>query len=242
MTVLKISREAGTVFIMAHFMFKIFFNIFAVGGIFGSCRSRLTSIKSSWNGLGSVRIFLQLALDFMQKKMYINITFFLHYINILHQHGSLISSDTKSMGILLLGMSKVDLQQATILGMQQMIMFSIRFRHSGEFIRSLLTSTKSMWIIGLGLARAVPQVAIIIEAENKRYKEMQDKTSDMKQFKVDTKKKTQIKKVYIISKLQIGKQEQNEKASSLEDMDISGSQTFQVDGVSKSLKVSPDKF
>jgi hypothetical protein len=228
--VLKISREAGTVFIMAHFMFKIFFNIFAVGGIFGSCRSRLTSIKSSWNGLGSVRILLQLAQDFNKKKMYICITFFLHYINILHQHGSLLSSDTKSLWILLLGLSRVDLQQATILGMQQVIKFSSSFRHLGEFIRSVLNSTKSIWIIGLGSARVDPQVAII-EVENKRYKEMQGMVGDMKQFKVNTKKKTQIKKVFLISKFKTGKQEQDEKASSQDDLTILGSQTFQVGGV-----------
>ena len=81
---LKISCEAGTVFIMAHFMFKIFFNILAVGGIIGSCTSRLNSIKSSWNGLGSVRILLQLAMDFKLKKLCINFTLFPHYINIFH--------------------------------------------------------------------------------------------------------------------------------------------------------------
>ena len=70
-----------------------------------------------------------------------------------------------------------------------------------------------------------------IEVKNKRYKEMQDKMSDMKQFNVDTKKKTQIKKVFILSKFKTGKQEQDEKASNKDDLKIIGSQTFQVGGV-----------
>jgi len=227
--VLKNSREAGTVFIMAHFMFKIFNNL-AVGEMFGSCRPRLTSIKSSWNGLDSVRILLQLAMDFKLKKMCINFTFFPHYINIFHQHGSLISSATKSVWIIGLGRTRVDLQQVAILGRQQMIKFSSSFRHLGEFIKSVLTSTKSMWIIGLGSARVDAQV-VITELENKRYKEMQDKMSDMKQFKVDTQKKSQIKKVFLLSTFKTGKQEQDEKASNKDALKITGSQTFQVGGV-----------
>jgi hypothetical protein len=226
--VLKISCEAGTVFTMAHYMLKIFFNILAVGGIFSRCRSRLTSIKSSLIGIGSVRFLLQLAMNFKLKKKCINFTFFPHYI---FQHPeSLISSATKSLWIIVLGMPRVDLQKATILSMQQVIKFSSSFRDLGEFIRSVLTSNKSMWIIGLGSARIDPQVAII-KVENKRYKEMQDKMSDMKQFKVDTKKKTQTKKVFLINKFKTGKQEQNEKASNQDDLKISGSQTFQVGGL-----------
>ena len=207
---LKNSREAGTVFIMAHFMFKIFFNIFAVGGIFGSCTSRLTSIKSSWNGLGSVRILLQLAMDFKLKKLCFNFTFFSHFINSFHQHGSLISSVTKSVWITGLGRADLQLQVTILLGMQQVIKFSSSFRHLGEFIRSVLISIKSMWIIGLGSARVDSQVAFM-EVENKWYKEMQDIMSNMKQFKVNTEKKTQIKKVFI-SKFTGRKQEQNEKS------------------------------
>ena len=114
--------------------------------------------------------------------------------------------------------------------MQQMIKFSSSFRHLGEFIRSVLTSTKFMWIIGPGSARLDPQVAII-EVENKRHKEMQDMVSNMEQFKVNTKKKMQIKKVFLISKFKTGKQEQDEKASNKDDLKITGSQTFQVGGV-----------
>ena len=114
--------------------------------------------------------------------------------------------------------------------MQQVIKFSSSFRHLGEFIRSVLISTKSMWIIRLGSARVDPQVAII-EVENKRYKKMQGMVGDMKQFKVNIKKKMQIKKVFLISKFKTGKQEQDEKASNQNDLKISGSQTFQVGGV-----------
>jgi hypothetical protein len=96
-------------------------------------------------------------------------------------------------------LSRVDLQPATILGMQQMIKFSSSFRHMGEFIRFALTSTNFMWIIGLGSSRLDPQVAII-EVENKRHKEMQDMVSNIEQFKVNTKEKTQIQKVFIISR------------------------------------------
>ena len=127
-------------------------------------------------------------------------------------------------------MARVDSPEATIQGIQQITKFSSSFRHLGESFRSVLTSTKSIWIIGLGSARDDPQVAII-EAENNRYKEMQGMMGDMKQFKVNTKKKTQIKKVFLINKFKTGKQEQDEKASNQDVLQISGSQTFQVGGV-----------
>ena len=87
-----------------------------------------------------------------------------------------------------------------------------------------------MWIIGLGSARVDPQVAIM-KVEKKRYMGMQGMVGNMKQFEVNTKKKTQIKMVFIIISFKFRKQEQNEKSSKQEDLQISGSQTFLVGGV-----------
>ena len=174
---LKYSCEAGTVSSMVHFPSNII--IFIISGFsdkLGSCRSRLTATKSCWNGLGSVRILLQLALAKLSSSrsrltatksccnglgsVRIWLVFVLAwYLSLKMKMCSFfnpfplympICIITKSVRIIGLEMTGVYAQEATNQGMQQ-IEFSSNLRQ--HQVSSVLTSTRSIWIIGLGSAR-----------------------------------------------------------------------------------------